>query len=217
MTVLTYEEVLAMQRKFYLSGGTKPMEFRKKQIRKLKQLIIDNHEMICRAVFKDLHRNAGITNYLELSPAITECDHFLENMEHWAKPDVVSRTFANLMDKPMIVKEPYGVVFLITTWNFPALMFFYPIIAILAAGNTVIIKGSELSESTTNYLAKLINQAFDPEIIAVFTGGADVSTDLLKLPFDKIMYTGNPMVGKIVMEAAAKYLTPVLLELGGKW
>ncbi|CAD5232587.1 unnamed protein product [Bursaphelenchus xylophilus] len=216
MAVLSYEEVMAMQRKFYNSGATRPLEFRKKQLRKLRRLIEEERELIEKAVYKDLRRNPGITNYLEIGPSLTEIDHFLENLDKWAKPEKVAKTVATMLDTPMVVSEPYGVVFVITTWNFPALMYFYPMICVLAAGNTMIIKGSELSEATTNYLAKLINNLFPPEYVTVFTGGPEVSTELLKLPFDKIMYTGNPPVGRIVMEAAAKHLTPVVLELGGK-
>ncbi|CAD5224020.1 unnamed protein product [Bursaphelenchus okinawaensis] len=216
MTILSYEEVMAMQRKFFSSGATRSIEFRKKQLRKIKRLIEEENEIICRTIHKDLRRNAGITNYLELGPSITEIDYFIENLEDWAKPEHVPKTVATAIDTPMIVREPYGVCLLITTWNFPAVMYFYPMIAMLASGNTMIIKGSELCEATTNYLAKLINNMFPPEYVTVYTGGPEVTTDLLKLPFNKIMYTGNPAVGRIIMEAASKHLTPVVLELGGK-
>ncbi|ETN75528.1 aldehyde dehydrogenase family protein [Necator americanus] len=128
----------------------------------------------------------------------------------------VKKTFANALDQPMIVKDPLGVVLIISPWNYPVSMILLPLIAAIAAGNTVIIKPSEVSSNTAATFEKLVPKYFSPEMVAVVNGGVSETTELLKERFDHILYTGCPPVAKIIMAAAAKHLTPVTLELGGK-
>ncbi|VDP19353.1 unnamed protein product [Heligmosomoides polygyrus] len=128
----------------------------------------------------------------------------------------VQKTFATALDQPVIMKEPLGVVLIISPWNYPVSMTLLPLIPAIAAGNTVILKPSEMSPHTSAAFEKLIPRYFDPEFLTVINGGVPETTELLKERFDHILYTGCPPVGKIVMTAAAKHLTPVTLELGGK-
>ena len=146
-----------------------------------------------------------------------EVDYFLEHLDEWVLPTKVEKIGQTEPDdEALIVKDPKGVVLLIAPWNFPAAMCFWPLIAILGAGNTCVIKPSELAPNCAKLFEDLVKKYFDPRLVTVVQGGVPETTDLLKERFDHIMYTGAPPVAKIIMTAAAKHLTPVTLELGGK-
>lgn len=148
---------------------------------------------------------------------IQEIDYFLNNLDDWAKPVHVEKTFTTALDKPVIEKDPKGVVLIVAPWNYPVSMVLLPMVPAIAAGNTVVVKPSELSENTAAAFEKIFPKYFDSKYISVVNGGIPETTDLLKERFDHILYTGCPPVAKIIMTAAAKHLTPVTLELGGKW
>jgi aldehyde dehydrogenase (NAD+) len=165
---------------------------------------------------KDLRKNRFETAVTELFFTYAEIDHAIKKLRSWMKPKSAGRTMSNLFASNKIYYEPKGVCLIIAPWNYPLQLIMSPLISAVAAGNCVILKPSELSAATAGIMSKLISNTFDPKEIACFEGDADVSTELLKLPFDHIFFTGSTAIGKVVMEAAAKNLSSVTLELGGK-
>ena len=145
-----------------------------------------------------------------------ELNFFKKHLKSWVKPKTVFPSILNFPSKETIAYQPYGVVLIISPWNYPLLLSLQPVLAALAAGNCVVLKPSELTPHTSNLIFKLINQYFSGDFIQVIQGGVEETTELLNHKFDKIFFTGSTSVGKIVHQAAAKNLTPVVLELGGK-
>lgn len=213
---MSYNEVVKKQRAYFRRGETTAIENRKERLRTLKKFIVENSDELCEAVYKDLRRNIKNTYVLEIGNAIQEIDYMLANISEWSKPVLVDKTVVNMLDQPMVVKDPLGVVLIISPWNYPVSMILLPLIPAIAAGNTVVIKPSEMSANTAELFGKLIPKYFESEFLTVINGGIPETTELLKERFDHILYTGCPPVAKIIMAAAAKHLTPVTLELGGK-
>ncbi|KAE9556631.1 hypothetical protein FO519_000037 [Halicephalobus sp. NKZ332] len=212
-----FHDIVEAQRKYFLSGATYPLGTRKEALKTLKQLTSENADELCKAVHDDLRRNPAVTSMMEVKSNEMEIDYFLQHLDDWAAPTRVEKIGnAGPNDDAFIVKDPKGVVLLIAPWNYPVSMCFWPLVAILGAGNTCIIKPSELAPNCANLIEKLVKKYFDPRLVTVVQGGVSETTELLKERFDHIMYTGAPPVAKIIMTAAAKYLTPVTLELGGK-
>uniref|UniRef100_A0A0N4V6Q3 Aldehyde dehydrogenase n=1 Tax=Enterobius vermicularis TaxID=51028 RepID=A0A0N4V6Q3_ENTVE len=204
------------QREFFLSGATLNLDTRKKQLLALRKLFVDECDALTNAVYMDLRRRPELTHSIEIGCVIVEIDYILEHLKDWASPKHVEKTFLSLLDTPLIVKDPYGVVLIISPWNYPINLLFMPLIPAIAAGNTVILKPSELAPNTTSLISELITKYFDPQYLAVVCGGVNETTELLKERFDHIFYTGGPKVAKSIMVAAARNLTPVTFELGGK-
>nr|XP_031541786.1 aldehyde dehydrogenase family 3 member A2 isoform X1 [Vicugna pacos] len=152
----------------------------------------------------------------EVISVLGEIDLMLEKLPEWAAATPARKNLLTMLDEAYIQPEPLGVVLIIGAWNYPFVLTIQPLIGAIAAGNAVIVKPSEISENTATTLAELLPQYLDQDLYAVINGGVEETTELLKHRFDHILYTGNATVGKIVMEAAAKHLTPVTLELGGK-
>lgn len=213
---MSYHELIEAQRTYFDTGITRDIKFRKEQLKTLRKMITECEAEICDAVYNDLKRLPKQTYILELSTTLTEIDYFLDNIDDWAKPEKVSKTMLNMLDQPMIVKDPKGVVLIISPWNYPVNMILLPLIPAIAAGNTIVIKPSELSSHTAAVFEKLIGKYFNPRYVTVVNGAVPETTELLKERFDHILYTGCPPVAKIIMAAAARHLTPVTLELGGK-
>ena len=145
-----------------------------------------------------------------------DIDYFLKNLNSLAKPKKVRTNLANQLGSSKIYPEPLGCTLVIGAWNYPYQLSLSPVVAALAAGNTCILKPSEIAENTMKAMAKIINENFPKDYFYVAEGGIEETTEILKLKFDKIFFTGSPKVGQIIYEAAAKHLTPVTLELGGK-
>lgn len=213
---MNFTEILHKQREFFATNTTKSIRFRKKQLEKLKAVCIENEQKLYEAIHKDFGRSEFETYSLELSFIINEINYFLKNLNSLAKPKKVSTNILNQIGSSKIYSEPYGNTLVIGAWNYPYQLSIVPVIGALAAGNTVILKPSEISENTAFVMAEIINTNFPEEVLHVILGGIDETTELLKLKFDKIFFTGSPKVGQIVYEAAAKHLIPVTLELGGK-
>uniref|UniRef100_A0A1I7YJA6 Aldehyde dehydrogenase n=1 Tax=Steinernema glaseri TaxID=37863 RepID=A0A1I7YJA6_9BILA len=214
---MTYHEVVENQRKYFNTGETKRLEVRKELLRTLKKCALENADEFAEAVFKDLRRLQPVTKQIEIVGGMKEVDYILEHLDEWAAPTMVDRTdLLTEKDVPMIVKDPKGVLLIIGPWNYPVTLMFLPMAAALAAGNTVVLKPSEVSANTAEAFAKIIPKYFDKKVVAVVQGAVAETTLLLKERFDHIMYTGAPSVGRVIMAAAAKHLTPVTLELGGK-
>ena len=210
------ESIVMRQRVFFNTNVTKDIDFRKLQLKKLKKLLKENQDLLNKAIFDDFGKSY-FDNYIsELSLLYHDIDEAVKKVKKWAKVKKVRTNLLNQPAKSYIIPEPLGVCLVIGAWNYPYLLSIAPAIAAIAAGNTVILKPSELPMRTSNAMAKLINENFDPEIFKVIEGGIPETQKLLDQKFDKIFFTGSTQVGKIVYQAAAKHLTPVTLELGGK-
>jgi aldehyde dehydrogenase (NAD+) len=168
------------------------------------------------AIQKDLGRHPTETDLLELVPVFDELKFAIKNLKKWMRPQRVGTPLSLFGTKSELRLDPKGVVLIISPWNYPFSLGVVPLVAALAAGNRVLLKPSELAPETSNVIAKIIKEAFNTNEVAVFLGDHQVSNELLKKPFDHIFFTGSTRVGKIVMEAAAKHLASVTLELGGK-
>ena len=206
--------LLNKQRQFFATGKTKNIDFRIEQLKRLKQGVLDYQEKIVAAVKADLNR-PKFEAYFELS-FLTEINDGIKKLKSWAKPQRVSTPIEQFPARAKIYQEPLGVVLIIGAWNYPFQLVISPLFGAIAAGNCAIIKPSEIAVNTSEVVADLIAHTFDSSYIAAIMGGVETSQQLLVEKFDHIFFTGGTKVGKIVMEAAAKNLTPVTLELGGK-
>ncbi|MDM1554756.1 aldehyde dehydrogenase [Chryseobacterium indologenes] len=210
------EKILQSQRDFFKTQQTKSIAFRKMYLEKLKNLIISNENVLYEAIYKDFGKSKFDTFTTEISFILNDIDYYLKNLKSLAKPKKVSTNLVNQLGNSKIYAEPLGCVLVIGAWNYPYQLSLSPIIAALAAGNCCILKPSEIAENTMKAMSKIINENFPSEYLYVYEGGIDETTELLKLKFDKIFFTGSTKVGKIVYKAASEHLTPVVLELGGK-
>ena len=208
--------LIQSQRDFFNSNQTKNVDFRITQLLKLRKLLQANEQILNEAIYADFQKSAFDTYTNELSILYAEIDESVRKVKNWSSRKRVATNLVNLPAKSYIVPEPLGVCLIIGAWNYPYQLSFGPAIAAIAAGNTVILKPSELPIRTSQVMAKIINENFDPAFFKVVEGGIPETNALLAERFDKIFFTGSVAVGKIVYQAAAKYLTPVTLELGGK-
>lgn len=213
---MNFQEILAQQKEFFASQKTKNLKFRKRQLEKLKEVLTKNEELLYDAIDKDFGKSRFDTFTTEISFVLNDIDYYLKNLNTLTKPKRVSTNLANLPGSSKIYQEPLGNTLVIGAWNYPYQLSLSPMVAAISAGNTCILKPSEIAENTMKVMAKIINENFPAEYIFVAEGGVEEITEILKMKFDKIFFTGSPKVGRIVYEAAAKNLTPVTLELGGK-
>lgn len=213
---MNYSDILQNQVNFFSTHQTKDLKFRKEQLMKLKKLIQENEEELYKAIHEDFGKSEFETYGTELSFLYKDIDYYVKNLSSLAKPKKITTNLVNLPASSHIVYEPLGNTLVIGAWNYPYQLTLAPVIAAVAAGNNCIIKPSELPANTMKAMAKMINENFDSGFLFVAEGGVEETTELLKLRYDKIFFTGSPRVGKIVYKAAAEHLTPVTLELGGK-
>lgn len=211
-----YSELVNGVKKTFASGKTKPLDFRRQQLKAFLRLLSENEGAMVEALAKDLRKSKMETQLYEINMIKAETASLLENLDQWASPEKPPKDFVNLMDKLLIYKEPYGVVLVMGAWNYPLQLSMIPVVGALAAGNCVVLKPSELSPHSAQLMADLIPKYLDKDCYKVVLGGVEETTELLKERFDYIFFTGSPSVGRIVYTAANKYLTPVTLELGGK-
>ncbi|GER59196.1 aldehyde dehydrogenase [Patiriisocius marinus] len=210
------EQIIARQRTFFNTQATKDLKFRITQLEKLERILKNNIPALDDAIFKDFKKSA-FENYLtELALLFHDIKDAKNNLRRWSRKRKVSTNITNFPASSYIIPEPLGVCLVMGAWNYPYQLSFAPVIAAIAAGNTVVLKPSELPSNTSAIIAKLVNENFDPKVFKVVEGGIPETTELLEQKFDKIFFTGSTKVGTIVYKAAAKYLTPVTLELGGK-
>lgn len=192
------------------------INFRKEILIKLLNTVIIHENEIIQALHDDFKKPAFESVLTETSQVVLELKHVIKNMKKWAKPRRVFPSLLNFPSKDYIYKEPYGKVLIIAPWNYPFQLALYPLISAVAAGNQVVVKPSELTPKTSEIIVKIIHKVFDKNHVEVVEGGIEVSQKLLSERWDYIFFTGSVAVGKIVAKAAAKNLTPVTLELGGK-
>lgn len=214
--IMNYADILQQQKTFFNTHATKDLNFRKAQLQKLKKVVKSNEKLLYDAIYQDFGKSEFETFGTEISFIYKDIDYYLKNLKSFAKPKNVLTNIVNQMGSSKIVFEPLGNCLVIGAWNYPYQLTLTPVIAAIAAGNTCMIKPSELPENTMKAMAQLINENFDAKFLYVVEGGVEETTAILKLRFDKIFFTGSPRVGKIVYKAAAEHLTPVTLELGGK-
>ncbi|CAO3636541.1 unnamed protein product [Mucor hiemalis] len=199
------------------TGLTKDLKFRREQLNNLIRFCTENDKALCQALWADLRKHENESLVAEVSPIVDECKYMLQNLDKFTKPTYTSKRFLmNAADKTFVRKEAKGVVLVMGSWNYPVSLLLMPVVGAIAAGNCVLIKPSEVSQHTSELMATVLPKYLDPRAYSVVTGGIPETTSVLENRFDHIFYTGNGQVGKIVMTAAAKHLTPVTLELGGK-
>jgi len=208
--------VVIAQNIFFERQHTKTYYFRKKSLLKLRDAIKKYEPEITKALYADLHKSAFEAYATEIGFVLEEISYHLKNLKKWMKAERMPSGLASFPSKSRLMSEPLGRVLIIAPWNYPFQLIMAPLVGAISAGNTVILKPSEISVNTSKLIAKIIGETFLPEHVAVFEGDATVTQALLKLKLDHIFFTGSPRVGKIVMQEAAKQLIPVTLELGGK-
>ncbi len=211
-----YQELTAKQQSFFRNGKTKDVQFRIDTLHQLKELMTSYEQEIINALKADLNKPEVETKRAEIGLVLGEINFMIENLTSWSAPTEVETPEAHGDAKSFIVPEPYGSALVIAPWNYPVQLALNPLVGAIAAGNCAVLKPSELTPHTSSLLAKMINENFPEEYLHVVEGEVETSTALLKEKFDYIFFTGSTGVGKIVAEAAAKHLTPVTLELGGK-
>ena len=204
------------QRQFFNTGKTKDVEFRIQQLKKLRQLIVDNEQGIMDALKKDLNKSPMEAYGTEIGFLIADIDHTLKDIRSLSKPRKVKTPLFHQLGSSWIQAEPYGVTYIIAPWNYPFQLALSPVIGAISAGNTCIIRPSRMSENTAKIMEKIINNNFDESFLKVVLSNIEQSNALLEQKFDYIFFTGSPDVGRQIYQAAAKHLTPVTLELGGK-
>ncbi|MBW4634149.1 MAG: aldehyde dehydrogenase [Iphinoe sp. HA4291-MV1] len=208
-------DIIHKQRAFFNTGRTKDINFRLEQLKTLKQAVTEQQEAIINALKADLNK-PEFESYATEIGTIQEINYAIKHIKTWTKPQKVPVSLKLFPASTSIYPEPLGVVLIIGPWNYPFHLIISPLVGAIAAGNCAILKPSELAPNTSRLLSEMIKQYFDSAYIAVVEGGVQTSQQLLAEKFDHIFFTGGTAVGKIVMEAAAKNLTPVTLELGGK-
>jgi aldehyde dehydrogenase (NAD+) len=213
---LDLKAILAKQRSFFATGQTKELNFRLEQLQKLAEMIKIHEQEILAALRADLGKPAIEAYGSEVLVTLSEIKYALKHLKNWIKPQKVSTPLTLFPSSSMIYAEPLGVVLIIAPWNYPFSLMIQPLIGAIAAGNCAILKPSEHTPHTSEVIVKLINANFDPSFVTAIAGGVETSQGLLAEKFDHIFFTGGTAIGKIVMSAAAKHLTPVTLELGGK-
>lgn len=210
------QALLESQQLFFTSGKTRGLSYRKEALKKLRSAILMHEEELYQALHKDLHKSAFESYATEIGFVLDELRFHLKKLHKWVKPKRVSSSIVSFPARGYKTNEPLGTVLIIAPWNYPFQLMVAPLIGAISAGNTVIIKPSEIAENTAQIIEKMVNSSFEKEYIHVVTGGVETSQALLKLRFNHIFFTGSPRVGKIVMQSAAKQMIPVTLELGGK-
>ncbi len=212
----TFQKINHDQKKFYHSGKTKSLAFRLEMLDKLKAAILDFEPQLALALKKDLGKSDYEVMTTEVGFSLTEIATLKKGLSKWMRPKKVRGNLISFGAKSSIYPEPYGNTLIIGPWNYPFQLVIAPLAGAIAAGNTAIVKPSELAPFTAKVVSDLVAATFPREYIAVLEGGIPETQTLLGHPFDLIFFTGSPKVGKIVMKAAAEHLTPVVLELGGK-
>ena len=210
------EGIVESQRRFFQTGKTKNIDFRLEQLRKLRDVLKKSEQRIYEALRQDLGKSPMESYTGELGVLIVELRHALENLHFWVQPRRVSTPLVIFPSRSVIYRQPRGIALIIGPWNYPIQLLISPLLGAISAGNCAILKPSELTPESSRLVAQLIEETFPPEFVTVVEGGREEAETLLNQKFDYIFFTGSLKVGQIVAQAAAKHLTPITLELGGK-
>lgn len=208
--------IVNRQKEYYLSGKTRSLKARKEALLKLKTAIITHEQLLLDALAKDLNKSSSEAYMCEIGIVLDEIRFHLKHLHKWTKNKTVPTPLAQFCSKSFVSPEPYGVVLIMAPWNYPVQLCLSPLVGAISAGNCAVLKPSAYTPAVSAALAQILWACFSEDHIAVVEGGRAENAALLEQKFDYIFFTGSTAVGKIVMEAAAKNLTPVSLELGGK-
>jgi aldehyde dehydrogenase (NAD+) len=211
-----YSGLVAQQREFFLSGATRQESWRRTQLEAVKAMFTENHDELCEALWTDLRRNVIDADLIDVAYCAREAEYALQNLSSWITPKREPVPIAFEPAHIRVRRDPFGVTLIIGAWNEPFMLTFGPLTAALAGGNTAVLKPSEIAVSSAAAAARLVPKYFDPRAVALVQGAVPETTALLEQQWDFIFFTGSPPVGKIIHQAAAKHLTPCVLELGGK-
>ncbi len=210
------KQLVETLRHYFQGGKTREIEFRIGKLKQLKKAILDREEKIEAALWDELHKSAYESYLTEISFVLQELDAHIKHVKSWSKPQKVATPLQLFGSKSRIVYEPLGVVLIIAPWNYPFQLLMSPLIGAVSAGNCAVLKPSPYTPKVGAVMREIIEAVFEPGHVVLVTGGKEVNQALLAERFDYLFFTGSPALGKVVMEAAAEYLTPVTLELGGK-
>ena len=213
---MTTAEILQLQREYFLTGETKSVEFRKKQLEFLKQTILANEKKIYEALKEDLGKSEIESYMCEVALVVNEIKYILKHLKSFVKKKKVPTSIVNFPASSYEMPCPKGNVLIMSPWNYPFMLTIEPLVDALAAGNTAIVKPSAYSKATSKLIYEMLSSTFEQKYVAVVTGGREVNQDLLTLKFDHIFFTGSKTVGHEVLRNAERNLTTVTLELGGK-
>ena len=210
------ERIVEEQRKYFQSGATLSIKFRRENLKKLYAAVKKYEKEIGEALKADLGKGEYESFMCEIGMALSEIRYMYKRVHKFAKPKRVRTPLAQFSAKSYRLPSPYGNTLIMSPWNYPFLLTIDPIADAIAAGNTVVVKPSAYSPATSAVLAKMLGECFSPKYVAVVTGGRQENAALLEQKFDFIFFTGSQAVGKEVLRRAAEFLTPCVLELGGK-
>ena len=208
--------IIAAQREFFASDATLDIKFRKEQLKKLQNALKEWEKPLCEALWKDLHKSAEEAILTELSIVAGEVKNHLKHLRSWMRSRCVSTPLKMLPSRSSVISEPLGNSIIFAPWNYPIQLLLNPLVGAISSGCTAILKPSPYVPNVSKVIENMITATFDKHYIAVVQGNRIVNEALLENRFDVIFFTGSPQLGKLVMNAAAKNLTPVVLELGGK-
>ena len=212
----TIPDIISAQKTFFKSQKTKDVSSRLAYLMALKNEIISKEQAIYDALKLDFKKSEFESFISEFGIVISELNLVIKNLNNWVKPESVKSSLLTFPSRDYIYKDPYGTILVIAPWNYPFLLAIEPLIMAIAAGNTVVLKPSELTKHTSQLITNMVKNVFPKAYVTSIQGGVETSTELIAQKWDYIFFTGSVSVGKIVALAAAKHLTPVTLELGGK-
>lgn len=208
--------IVQKQRDFFTTGETLPVKYRIQALKKLKRALTENKDRFAAALQKDLGKSEFEGYMCEIGMALSEIGYLIKHVRSFAKNKRVRTPLAQFASKSYVKPCPYGITLIMSPWNYPLLLTVDPLATAIAAGNTAVVKPSAYSPATSALMGEILSQLYPPEYVTVVSGGREENNFLLDQKFDYIFFTGSKSVGKIVLEKAAKHLTPVTLELGGK-
>ena len=211
-----YSDIHDRQKEYFLTGSTLPYSFRISMLRTLKAMLKENEERILQALTADLGKSSFEGYATELGIAYGEIGYLEKHLRKLMKPSRTSTPITQFRSRSYVLHEPRGNTLIMSPWNYPLMLTIVPLAGAIAGGNTAVVKPSRYSGAVSRLMKEMIGEAFPEEYIAVFEGGHETNTELLKLRWDFIFFTGSPSVGRIVHRAANEHLTPCILELGGK-
>ncbi|KAH8082835.1 aldehyde dehydrogenase [Cristinia sonorae] len=209
-------KIIEALRSGFRSGKTRPIAYRKEQLKQLGYVLQENTAAFLEALKSDLGRPHFESEVHEIIPTLSAVKDTYNNVAKWARTESAPFNPVSFSMHPKVIKDPKGTVLVIVPFNLPVMLSFIPLMGAIAAGNTVLVKPSELAPATSQLLAELIAKYLDPDVVRVVQGGVEETSKILELQWDHIVYTGGPRVARIISAAAAKHLTPLTLELGGK-
>lgn len=210
------EKLVEAQRKYFRTGKTRPVKFRRKMLLRLRRSLFDHEKMLAEAMYEDMNKSRLEVYMTETGMVLDEIRFHLKHIDGWVRPKLRRTPMAQFPSKSFVRPEPRGVALIMAPWNYPIQLALEPLVGAISAGCTAIIKLPSYAPKTSEAVARVIEDVFPPEYIAVVQGGREENRTLLDQKFDYIFFTGSREVGKVVMSAAAEHLTPVTLELGGK-